>query len=112
MLIVDEAGAVCREMQEIAEASGLFVVDTQAFLRTYPKASFAVRNDTRDIVVHQAVLGTGDMIESPDLVSVEPVQAVIRAKPDKSIDVLGNTGHLVVRQAFFVGNIGELEVRE
>jgi hypothetical protein len=52
------------------------------------------------------------MIKFPDAVSVEPVQAIIRTKPDKSLVVLCNAGHQLVRQAFFIGQIGELEMRE
>jgi hypothetical protein len=52
------------------------------------------------------------MIKSPDPVAVEPVQAIVRTKPDKSLVILCNAGHLVVRQAFFIGQIGELEMRK
>ena len=91
------------------KAAGGRVVTVQPTFTTDPQPAAGVLVQRLYVVVEQAVRVAGIVLEDGDAVTVEAVQAGLRADPDEALAVLDHAGDGLLRQALLDTEVFEAQ---
>jgi hypothetical protein len=99
-------------MSEISEYPTAFVITTETFPRTYPKTVVLIKIQSGNFIIGQRIFFARYMVKTPDMITIISVKAIGGSYPYKSFVILANARNTVIRQAIFLREMSELNIRK